>query len=322
METNQEYDMTKEIPMNEFADVNDIATEDINEANKNATKPLFFKPDINIFLEIEINSKNSNLETKTNENASEVINKNEIYDDTVESEMVKQEHGAAFEIRNNYIILGKGNGNKRYVCSICQKRHGTTGNIKHHLLKRHNYVGPTKPIHKCTQCSFGSGQIIKVIQHMKYVHNSKELYTKCHICGYLCERKFGLQEHIQVIHLNAMKTCNYCDFKAKIKTNIRKHILTVHEGIELKCRFCAFTYSSLDSMNVHRNQFHSQKSCNLCMETFKGATSLKAHKVIVHKPGKHEGKNWESKKDGLQKELYSNVNKKLVKIEFVPDSGS
>ena len=320
METDQEYDMTKEIPMNECANVNTFANEEINEVNKDTIKPLFFKPDVNMFLEIQMESKISKLGTKQHENASEAIDQNEMYDATVKPEMVKQENGAAFEIRNNYIILGKGNGNKRYVCSICQERHGTTGNMKHHLLKRHSYVGPPKPIHKCTRCSFGSGQIIKVIQHMKNVHNSKELYSKCHICGYLCEKKFGLLEHIQVIHFNAMKTCEHCDFKAKIKTQIRKHVLTVHKGIELKCRFCAFTYTSLDSMNVHSNQFHSQKSCKLCMETFKGAISLKAHKVIDHKVGKNKEENCESINEGQQKELYSNVNKKLVKIEFVPGS--
>ena len=92
-----------------------------------------------------------------------------------------------FQTQNNYTILSKGNGEKRYVCSLFQERHGATGNMKHHLMKRHNYVVPPKPVHECTQCKFRSGQMIKAIQHMKNVHNSKEPYSKCHICGYQCE---------------------------------------------------------------------------------------------------------------------------------------
>ena len=191
--------------------------------------------------------------------------------------------------------------------------------MKHHLLKRHNYVGPTKPVHKCTECQFESSHISKVIKHMKNVHNSKKkLYSKCHFCGYLCAHKFGLQEHIQVMHFNAMKKCEYCEFKAKYKNKMQRHVLTAHHGIELKCRLCAFTYTSLGS---HRNQFHSQKSCKLCMETFKGAISLKDHKVKNHIAGKSKEEKMESQNEGLKKEIYPNVNKHLVKMEFVSGSG-
>ena len=75
---------------------------------------------------------------------------------------MKNENMDEFEKGNKYRILD--NGKKRYVCSICQKKkHGATGNIKQHLLKHHNYVGPPKYIHKCTKwtkCKFASGQKI------------------------------------------------------------------------------------------------------------------------------------------------------------------
>ena len=68
-----------------------------------------------------------------------------ICDNIIGPELQKQKNMESFEIRNNYIILAKGNGDKRYMCSICKERHAGTGNIKLHLLKRHNYVGPPKP---------------------------------------------------------------------------------------------------------------------------------------------------------------------------------
>ena len=62
----------------------------------------------------------------------------------MEPEVVKKETTDEFEKRKNYRILD--NGKKRFVCSICHERHGSTGNMKQHLFKHHNYIGPPKYI--------------------------------------------------------------------------------------------------------------------------------------------------------------------------------
>ena len=305
--------------MHEIAIWENTDGEDTNKPNKETIMPEILKQDVNDFLEIQIDAKGSELAVDNKKNEGDVDDKVKLADDTTNPGLVKQENKGVFEIKMNYIILGKGNGEKRYVCAICQERYGGTGNMKHHLLKRHDFVGPPKPIHKCTECQFKSGQISKVIKHMKNIHNSKELYSKCHICGYKCAQKFGLQEHVKVMHFNAMKSCDYCAFKAKYQYEMKKHLVTSHQCVELKCRLCDITYTSLGS---HRDQFHSQKSCKLCMKIFKGAINLKYHKMKNHKAGKHKEDMFDKKNENQKEYFYPKVNKKLVKIEYVPGSTS
>ena len=133
--------------------------------------------------------------------AFEAQYQNLIHNDTLRPQIINPKIFKELTLRNNYIILA--NGKKRYVCRICHERHATTGNMKYHLLKRHNYVGPPKHIHKCTKCSFGSGQIRKLTKHMKTVHGGKELYSKCHICGAQCERKLDCRNIFKLCILNA-----------------------------------------------------------------------------------------------------------------------
>ena len=143
-------------------------------------------------------------------------------------------------------------------------------------------LGLQNLFHKCTQCIFGSGQQTKVLQHMKNVHNSKELYIKGHMCRYQSASKLYLEEHIQVEHSKSVQICDICDFKSKRKHIIRKHVLIVHQGVELKCRLCPFIHTSLDAISSHGNLFHSQKLCKMCHKIFKGVISLNAHKVKDH----------------------------------------
>ena len=319
MESNQELEMTNKGSMHGIAILENTDGEDKYKPNTETIRPETLKQDVNDFLKIEIDAKGPELAIENKEDEADVDVKIKMPDDTTNPGLVKQENKDVFEIKVNYIILGKGNGEKRYVCAICHERYGGTGNMKHHLLKRHDFVGPPKPIHKCTECQFKSGQISKVIKHMKNIHNSKELYSKCHICGYLCAQKFGLQEHINVMHFNAMKSCDYCEFKAKYLNKMQRHLVTSHQRVELKCRLCDVTYTSLGS---HRDKFHSQKSCPFCKKTFKGAISLKDHKMKIHKATKHKEDMLARKYEYQKEDFCPKVNKKLVKVEFVPDSTS
>ena len=316
MESIQEPDITNKSSKSEVAIGKITDGKKTCKHNKEAIMPETLKPDVNDFSDINMHDKGAKLAIRNEEAHDDVSDQNKMLGDEFKPNPVKQENNDVFVVKTNYIILGKGNGNKRFVCAICQERCGGTAHIKHHLLKRHDFVVPPKPIHKCTECQFKSGQISKVIKHMKNNHNSKELYCKCHICGYLCAQKFGLQEHIKVMHFNSMKKCNYCEFKAKYKQKIQRHVLTSHQGIELKCRPCAMTYTSIDS---HRNKFHSYKSCKICMKMFKGTASLKDHKMKNHKSGKHKEVILDSINKIGKEELCPYVNKKLVKVEFVPD---
>ena len=221
-----------------------------------------------------------------------------------------------FEKRNRYRILD--NGKKRYVCSICQEKHGATGNIKQHLVKHHNYVGPPKYIHKCTKCKFVSGQKIEVLKHMKNVHNSKELYSKCIHCGFVGEKKAVVEEHIKVIHLNLIKTCGQCDFTAKRKHDMTKHVIFAHQGIELKCRSCTSTYKSPDAMYSHRYHYHSKKVCKKCNKLFQGAMSLNDHIITDHEAKQNKARSLTNTTTSHKIELCPRINKKIVNIRFVP----
>ena len=315
MESNQEPDMTNKSSKHEVAIGINTDGKDTCRHKKETIMPETLKRDVDDFLETDMHAKGAKLAIRNEEAHDNVYDQNKMHDDKLKPNLVKEENIEVFVVKTNYIILGKGNGKKRFVCAICQEKCGGTAHIKHHLLKRHDFVVPPKPIHKCTECQFKSGQISKVIKHMKNNHNSKELYSKCHICGYLCAQKFGLQEHIKVIHSNSMKKCNYCEFKAKYKQKIQRHVLTSHQGIELECRPCGMTYTSIDS---HRNKFHSYKSCKICMQTFKGTVSLKDHRMKNHKSGKHKEVILDSINEIKKEDLCPYVNKKLVKVEFVP----
>ena len=300
----------------EFSRDDNIVLGHINDIINNILGYAVNRQDVNNSRELKIKVKESDVQMRLISNAPIAQYQKYTKNDNVKSKVAKKEYMDEFEKRHKYRILD--NGKKRYICSICQEKHGATGNMKQHLLKHHNYVGPPKYIHKCTKCNFASGQKIGVMKHMKNVHNSKELYSKCKYCGFLGAKKAVVKEHMKVNHFYIIKTCDECDFTAKRKDDMTKHVLFAHEGIELKCKSCTFTYKSLDVMHSHRYHYHSKKSCKKCNESFQGAMSFNDHMITYHEAEKKKTRRLKNITTYHKIELGSTINKNIVNIKFVP----
>ena len=187
--------------------------------------------------------------------------------------------------RKFHIISRKAEpGSNRFVCSICGKREKCTNSVKTHLMKEHNHIEPPfqQVVRECNKCEFTSGQIINVVRHMANVHNSTELYSRCHLCDYQSERSYDVKHHIRITHLKMNVKCEQCGFTAARQYDIRRHVQTVHDGIPAKCTLCSFTSLTISTIYSHRIRYHTEKSCKECHETFKGTINLVEHKLRNH----------------------------------------
>ena len=118
--------------------------------------------------------------------------------------------------------------------------------------------------HKCTKCEFHGSANIYPLRHMKNVHGSEELYSKCELCSYKTELKHKLKEHIQNTHLKRKHTCDECGHQTIRKSLLKRHALAVHQGIAFTCDMCSFECIQLYSLRQHTKSNHKEIVCDIC----------------------------------------------------------
>ena len=178
-------------------------------------------------------------------------------------------------------------GNIFFKCKVCGKKRTSRPVIKSHLLSVHDHKELIfeKVFNKCTKCAFVSGQFIKIVRHMKIVHNTIELYSKCQLCTLKTETIYELNKHVNDVHLKIKSVCEQCGYKARRMSTIKTHKLTAHEGMVFSCDLCSFTTKSERTSITHTKNVHKEVWCTLCQIYFKGLT-----KLFEHSKREHEGK--------------------------------
>ena len=117
-------------------------------------------------------------------------------------------------------------GNKPYICEICDVYFTVKVNLTEHILSVH---GGDKPI-------------------------------ECEICNASFAEKSELKGHISTVHGGKKPfNCDKCSFIFATKSDLKKHISNVHERKKsFQCKFCDASYDRPNDIMVHFDSHHKE----------------------------------------------------------------
>ena len=194
---------------------------------------------------------------------------------------INRQKGGTIDSKRMYKVLEKSGGGLLFECKICGEKRTQSKNMVSHLLNIHEYNHVEEfVIKKCTKCEFNSRSKVYLVRHMKNVHGSEELYSKCKLCPYKTE--MSLREHMEEVHLKLGHTCDQCGHKSRRKSYLRRHKQTSHQGIVFSCDMCSFTYTQLYTLRNHTRNIHEDIVCDSCNITINGYIALNRHKIKAH----------------------------------------
>jgi len=187
------------------------------------------------------------------------------------------------ETQRKYTILDKKEfGLKRYECMICGARHGSTGNIKHHLLHVHNHAEKGKEQYKCLNCDFVHCSAEKIRKHELKEHGSKENWVKCKSCEYKSYSNSTVEAHNKMVHLRIRYPCDNCGWTGQSAKSVENHKLVTHEGFRYKCEFCPYSITTPQALGDHNRAYHVKTECDKCQNIISGTMGLKDHMNTEH----------------------------------------
>jgi uncharacterized Zn-finger protein len=104
----------------------------------------------------------------------------------------------------------------------------------------------------------------------------------CNLCGNSFEKKNGLTQHENTVHLNERPySCNQCDVSFKTKGHLKQHVDFVHSEIRLyACSKCDKAYKIKSQLETHLASKHSHIKahvCEICDKSFSLHSSLHYH---------------------------------------------
>ena len=180
------------------------------------------------------------------------------------------------------------------ICAVC----GSKSKSVHTLLVHYRINGPGHKA-QCVQCSepFRTWQ-----QHKDHV-----LLRHDNVWKYRCSNKFCLEEstlfnskdevveHVKEKHkagliatLNQEVACDICGF-VTAKGQMGKHKMKKHRVAKkniINCKHCTATYTTEYGLNMHMEDLHSEKTCDVCgFVVQSGKCGLRQHKVTAHNVG-------------------------------------
>ena len=101
---------------------------------------------------------------------------------------------------------------------------------------------------------------------------------KCKYCGYLCDKKHELLQHVKENHSDLKPyACETCPFKAKDKRALDHHIISNHDQSKAYlCEHCSYSTPSKGRLTCHIKAVHDKFKPFIC-EHCSFATAAKAH---------------------------------------------
>lgn len=163
---------------------------------------------------------------------------------------------------------------KTVKCGTCGKCFMTQGNLRYHILNKHDkMIAPFE----CFICKMKLSSLHDTRKHLKLKHKRDE---KCTICNMELTTK-ELNEHI----CSGLKTnrCVYCKKSFECMNNLLNHLEQEckHEKLMYKCYVCKKYYPMKSIRDVHM-KYHTVKPmehlCDICPKSFAQRVLLLAHK--------------------------------------------
>jgi len=167
-------------------------------------------------------------------------------------------------------------------CPTCNKNFSNFHTYVRHLQ---NKCGQTTSM--CHICSmvFKTKEAMKT--HVKYVHTSNLTRHKCTLCESTFKREADLKRHF-TMHMGSQDwSCDKCGKAFTLKRHLQAHIKTHMTEAEKRhvCHLCGNRFARkeflVDHMATHTS-FRGFK-CDICSTTVKTKTTLRTHRVRVHK---------------------------------------
>jgi len=167
-------------------------------------------------------------------------------------------------------------------CPTCNKEFSNFHTYTRHIQ---NKCGQTSSM--CHICSmvFKTKEAMKT--HVKYVHANNLTRHKCTLCESSFKREADLKRHF-TMHMGSQDwSCDKCGKAFTLKRHLQAHIKTHLTEAEKRhvCHLCGNRFARkeflVDHMATHTS-FRGFK-CDVCSTTVKTKTTLRTHRVRVHK---------------------------------------
>jgi KRAB domain-containing zinc finger protein len=167
---------------------------------------------------------------------------------------------------------------KRFLCNTCNNPFLSMAALKHHENFFHSdYIEE----HPCLQCNKIFSSRMKVLQHIKTVH--QEGTFVCNECNRIYASPASLKKHIQKAHSTKV-SCPECG-KLFTKLSLITHI-KIHNPPEYECTFegCERKFHTKNSFKRHTesHQRGLPVQCPACDATFPTSRHLHRHQKRQH----------------------------------------
>ncbi|XP_037044725.1 zinc finger protein OZF-like isoform X2 [Bradysia coprophila] len=181
----------------------------------------------------------------------------------------------------------------KYVCVYCGKKFKRKEALDGHI-REHQGLDPFE----CEQCGTTFQKLRSLILHTNARHNDNFQKIPCNYDG--CDKafttKFGLNEHLNNIHLGVRKPrtpsqisyiCELCGKTFKNRTLLKKHSYSHSGERPFACIYCAKTFTVKDKLKNHIMRHENIKNfeCSHCGMRKVTKAELKIH-MNSHTTGK------------------------------------
>lgn len=225
-------------------------------------------------------------------------------------------------VLNNHMSLHS--LDRRYQCSVCQKRFPTQGVCNAHLRRVHS--------------EFANREYSRSVRKAEVHITDKEIQLElsCNTCKRTFESRTGYTKHMGFHNTRRPAACKICKLRFKTKSDLAHH-QKYHKSKHIYvCKKCNWRFARKDSYNCHMKThevyqlstiIHKPEifTCHHCDFTTNSRESLNAH-VKIHDEGKNhicQVCNFTSKCNNVylqhlneHKVQEDNLNKKVVKLKL------
>ena len=127
---------------------------------------------------------------------------------------------------------------------------------------------------KCPHCEKSFKNELLRGSHVAAVHRT----VKCHLC-FETVRKTSLKYHMETAHPDATLQCDHCQKQFHNKWTLRHHVYYKHPtGARHQCDRCVQTFKHASSLEAHRLKHHKRQfECAHCEKAFE-----KRHNLTLH----------------------------------------
>ena len=160
----------------------------------------------------------------------------------------------------------------------CQHCHKEVANLEWHVKKIHTLIR-----HKCNKCEKEYIAKHHLDEHVKSVHEEKNIECLIENCNFKAGILSRLKVHMKKVHCENKPSypCPNCDHKSSSKSGLEKHIQYVHlKAPKASCDICGTVvrgdHLKRHMKSVHYNPEHGV-SCHRCGKMLKDEAGLRGH---------------------------------------------